>query len=82
MIDTYLHLQAGHGVNAVAVVIEGATEELAHDIAVHIAFTKPAYLSRDDVPEADVEAERKTSRRSAATRASPRRRWRRSSMAA
>jgi elongation factor Ts len=60
IIDTYLHLQAGRGVNAVAVVIEGGTEELAHDIAVHIAFTKPTYLSRDEVPEADVAAERET----------------------
>ena len=41
-------------------VIEGGTDELAHDIAVHIAFTKPAYLSRDEVPEADVAAERAT----------------------
>ncbi len=60
VLDTYLHLQAGRGVNAVAVVIEGGTDELAHDIAVHIAFTKPAYLSRDEVPEAEVAAERET----------------------
>ncbi len=59
-LDTYLHQQAGRGVNGVAVVIEGGTEELAHDIAVQIAFTKPAYLSRDEVPEADVAAERAT----------------------
>jgi elongation factor Ts len=60
VVDTYTHLQAGRGVNAVAVVLDGGTEELAHDIAVHIAFTKPTYLSRDDVPEADVSAERAT----------------------
>jgi elongation factor Ts len=60
VLDTYLHQQAGRGVNGVAVVIEGGTEELAHDIAVQIAFTKPAYLSRDEVPEADVAAERAT----------------------
>ncbi len=60
VVDTYLHQQSGRGVNAVAVVIEGGSEELAHDIAVHIAFTKPAYLSRDEVPEADVAAERAT----------------------
>ena len=58
ILDTYLHLQAGRGVNAVAVVIEGGTEELAHDIAVHIAFAKPAYLKRDEVPAADAERER------------------------
>ena len=50
VLDTYLHQQAGRGVNAVALVIEGGSDELAHDIAVHIAFTKPAYLIRDEVP--------------------------------
>ncbi len=60
VVDTYLHQQAGRGVNAVAVVIEGGSEELAHDIAVHIAFTKPAYLSRDEVPADEVATERAT----------------------
>ena len=60
VVDTYLHQQAGRGVNAVAVVIEGGSDELAHDIAVHIAFTKPTYLSRDEVPQADIDAERAT----------------------
>jgi elongation factor Ts len=60
VVDTYLHQQAGRGVNAVAVVIDGGSEELAHDIAVHIAFTKPTYLSRDEVPQADIDAERAT----------------------
>jgi elongation factor Ts len=60
VVDTYLHQQAGRGVNAVGVVLEGGTEELAHDIAVHIAFAKPAYLSRDDVPADEVATERAT----------------------
>jgi elongation factor Ts len=60
VLDTYLHQQAGRGVNGVAVVVEGGTEELAHDIAVQIAFTKPAYLSRDEVPADEVAAERAT----------------------
>ncbi len=60
VVDTYTHQQAGRGVNAVAVVVEGASEDLAHNIAVHIAFAKPSYLGRDDVPEADVAAERAT----------------------
>jgi elongation factor Ts len=60
VVDTYLHQQAGRGVNAVAVVIDGGNEELAHNIAVHIAFTKPEYLNREEVPEADVESERAT----------------------
>jgi elongation factor Ts len=60
VVDTYTHQQAGRGVNAVAVVVEGGSEDLAHNIAVHIAFTKPSYLGRDDVPEADIAAERAT----------------------
>jgi elongation factor Ts len=60
VVDTYVHQQAGRGVNAVAIVLDGGTEELAHELAVHIAFTKPAYLSRDEVPEADIAAERAT----------------------
>jgi elongation factor Ts len=58
IVDTYLHQQAGRGVNAVAVVLSGGTEALAHEVAVHIAFTRPTYLSRDEVPEADVAKER------------------------
>lgn len=60
VVDTYFHPQSGRGVNAVAVVVKGASAEVAHDIAVHIAFTKPTYLRREDVPADEVEAERKT----------------------
>jgi elongation factor Ts len=59
-VDTYLHVQDGRGVNAVLVELSGGSTELAHDIAVHIAFTKPEYLTRDDVPADQVEAERAT----------------------
>ena len=60
VVDTYVHVQDGRGVNAVGIVLEGGSEELAHEIAVHAAFTKPPYLSRDEVPQADVAAERAT----------------------
>ena len=59
VIETYNHYQSGRGVNAVAVVVKGANQEVAHEIAVHIAFTKPAYLTRDEVPAEEVAAERK-----------------------
>jgi elongation factor Ts len=59
-LGTYLHMQSGRGVNGVLVEINGATEELAHDVAVHIAFARPIYLRREDVPEAEVTAERAT----------------------
>lgn len=60
VLDTYLHRQEGRGVLGVMVELEGGSKELAHDVAVHIAFTKPAYLSREDVPEDAVAAERQT----------------------
>ncbi|MGY6502077.1 MAG: translation elongation factor Ts [Acidimicrobiales bacterium] len=60
VVDTYLHIQDGRGVNAVLVELAGGTAEQAHDLAVHIAFTKPEYLSRDQVPADQVETERAT----------------------
>ncbi|MGP8204869.1 MAG: hypothetical protein ACLQVK_02230 [Acidimicrobiales bacterium] len=60
VVGSYLHVQNDRGVNGVIVELAGGTEELAHDIAVHIAFGKPKYLQRDDVPREEVEAERAT----------------------
>jgi elongation factor Ts len=60
VIDSYLHVQGGRGVNGVLVVLADGTKELAHDIAVHIAFARPKYLRREDIPADVVEAERKT----------------------
>jgi elongation factor Ts len=60
ILDTYLHRQDGRGVNGVIVQLKGGTDELAHDIAVHIAFTKPGYLTRDQVPADAVAQERET----------------------
>jgi elongation factor Ts len=58
VVDTYIHRQDGRGVLGVIVELTGGTEALAHDVAVHIAFTKPDHLRRSDVPEAEVAAER------------------------
>lgn len=60
VVDTYLHHQAGRGVNAVAVVLKGGSEELAHDIAVHAAFARPMVARREDVPAEEVAQERAT----------------------
>ncbi|HEX2701695.1 MAG TPA: translation elongation factor Ts [Acidimicrobiales bacterium] len=60
VLDTYLHVQNGRGVNGVLVELSGGTEELAHDIAVHAAFGKPRYVTRDEVPENLVAEERAT----------------------
>jgi len=60
VLDTYVHVQDGRGVNGVVTVLDGGTPELAHDISIHIAFTKPAYLRREDVPQAAIDEERST----------------------
>jgi elongation factor Ts len=60
VLDTYVHQQSGRGVNAVIVLLQGGTQELAHEVAVHIAFARPQYLRREDVPAAEVAAERAT----------------------
>jgi elongation factor Ts len=60
VLETYLHMQSGRGVNGVLVEIANGDAELAHDVAVHIAFGKPTYLSREEVPAEEVAAERAT----------------------
>lgn len=60
VLDTYLHVQEGRGVNGVIVLVEGGDQALAHEVAVNVAFAKPAYLRREDVPAEEVEAERAT----------------------
>jgi elongation factor Ts len=60
LLDSYEHVQGGRGVNAVLVQMHGGSQELAHDVAVHIAFARPKYLRRDDVPADLIEQERAT----------------------
>ncbi len=60
VIGSYLHIQGGRGVNAVLVEMAGASDELAHDVAVHIGFARPKYLSRDSVPADVLDRERAT----------------------
>ncbi len=60
IVDTYLHKQEGRGVNAVVVVLDGGDQELAHEVAVSAAFSKPRYLARDEVPQSEADEERAT----------------------
>jgi len=59
LLDAYRHNQNDRGTIAVLVEITGveptneAAREVAHEIALHISFAAPAYLTRDEVP-ADV----------------------------
>ncbi len=58
LVDTYLHIQNDRGVNGVLVELAGGTQELAHDLAVHIAFSRPGTMTRDEVPEAEIAEQR------------------------
>lgn len=60
VLDAYLHVQDGRGVNAVLVELAGGTPEQAHDLAVHIAFAKPVALSREEIPAEAVEEARQS----------------------
>jgi elongation factor Ts len=60
VLGSYLHIQADRGVNAVLVEVGGGDHDLAHNLAIHIAFTRPQYLRVEDVPEEVVATERKT----------------------
>ena len=55
VIDAYIH---GGGRAGVLVEAQGVDAETLHEVALHIAFAKPAYLSRDEIPAADVEREK------------------------
>ncbi len=58
--EVYLHKTNKDLPPQVGVVLayEGADAETARSIAQHISFANPSYLTRDEVPEADVERER------------------------
>ena len=54
----YLHKQDGRGVNGVIVEGKGVDQETLHQVALHIAFAKPAALTREEVSEEAIEKER------------------------
>ncbi|MBV9660849.1 MAG: translation elongation factor Ts [Acidimicrobiales bacterium] len=60
VLDSYVHVQNGRGVNGILVELDGGTPELAHDVAVHIAFGRPGALTRDEVAADDVASEKAT----------------------
>lgn len=45
-------------IKGVLVQVEGGTAESAKDVAMHVAAMNPKYVNREDVPEAEVKAER------------------------
>ena len=59
ILDTYLHTQDGRGTSAVVVEARNVSQEMAHEVALHIAFAKPSVLHRNEVDPDEVERERK-----------------------
>ncbi len=58
-LETYIHLGGTMGVMLDMNAAEtDATKELAHNLALHTAFTKPAYLTREDVSAETLEKEK------------------------
>lgn len=57
-LDTYLHRQDGRGVIGIILEGSGVSREDLHQVSLHAAFTRPKYLSRDEVPEEEVEQQR------------------------
>ena len=64
LVDAYKHVQNERGVIGVLVELAGVdpgdpkARDIAHDLALHIASAAPRYVSRDDVPDEVVAAER------------------------
>jgi elongation factor Ts len=56
VVNAYAHPPANK--IGVLVKLEGGSEELARQLAMHISFAAPEWLSKDDVPAETVEAER------------------------
>ncbi len=42
----------------VLTVLENSDEEIAHDVAMHIAAMKPSYISSNDIPKSEIENEK------------------------
>ncbi len=55
VVDAYLH---GGGRAGVLIEAENVDPATLHEIALHVAFAKPKFLARDDIPEDDVARER------------------------
>ena len=57
-LDSYVHRQDGRGVNAVIVEGSGVSADALHQVALHVAFAKPQFLSAEEISAREVESER------------------------
>jgi elongation factor Ts len=64
LLDGYRHVQNGRGTIAVLVELTGVdaaseqAKDVAHEIALHVSFAAPGYLTRDEVPAEVLEREK------------------------
>ena len=58
VLDSYLHRQDGRGVNVVVVEGSGVDADALHQVALHVAFAKPQFLSASEIPSSEIERER------------------------
>ncbi len=58
VLDSYVHRQDGRGVNAVVVEGSGVGADALHQVALHVAFAKPQFLSAGEIPADEVDRER------------------------
>ena len=58
VLDSYVHRQDGRGVNAVVVEGSGVDADALHQVALHVAFAKPQFLSTSEIPDTEIERER------------------------
>ena len=75
LLDTYLHRQDGRGVNAVVVEGSNVGAEALHQVALHVAFAKPQFLSASEVPADEVEQERVALREITKAEGKPEQAW-------
>ena len=58
VLDSYVHRQDGRGVNAVVVEGNGVGADALHQVALHVAFAKPEFLSASEIPADEIQRER------------------------
>jgi len=58
VLNGYVHVQNGRGVNVVLVHLSGGSPEVARDIAMHAAFSRPRWVRVEQIPSEVVETER------------------------
>ncbi len=71
ILDSYLHIQDGRGINAVIVEGSGIPSEALHQVSLHIAFAKPTYLAKEEIPQDQIQSQLKLAKERAQEEGKP-----------